>query len=584
MSVSTQAQNQPLLAPRSARAEQLSGWARHARAYARLTSGLILMFFVLCHLLSHIFLLVSLPIADKVLDAMMWFWRSDAGSIVLASTVVVHVSNALWSLYIRRYLRMPAWEIAQLAMGLLIPPLVIIHIVGTKVSDKFFGTATNYPAVLAAHWLSPPYLGVPWLVALQFLALLTVWIHACIGLHFWLRIRQWYPAWMPILGTVAVLIPALSLAGFIAGGNYIWREAEDPDFIANVVRDAKFTEEASAGAWRWVRYSFLAYGGLVLLPFAGRFVRGFVRRVNRPPRLTFVDGRKMTIVPGATVLETLRANNVPLAAVCGGRARCTTCRIRVVNGLELLPKPVGLEAAALTRIAAPAGVRLACQLRPTASIGVVPLLTPDASATHGLMRAGMEGAERQITVMFIDLRGSTTLSETRLPYDVLFILNQFFDEMSTALAATGGHYSNFTGDGLMAIYGLYAPERTNCSVQAMRGAREMLSRLDKVNARLKADLKEPLRIGIGIHFGEAIVGAMGPPKSQIVTAIGDTVNTTARLEGLTKEYNCSLIVSQAAAQAAGLKLDGHELHTATVKGRVGSIGFYALNEAPDLPS
>ena len=114
-----------------------------------------------------------------------------------------------------------------------------------------------------------------------------------------------------------------ALAGFIAGGNYIWREAEDPDFIANVVRDAKFTEEASAGAWRWVRYSFLAYGGLVLLPFAGRFVRGFVRRVNRPPRLTFVDGRKMTIVPGATVLETLRANNVPLAAVCGGRARCT---------------------------------------------------------------------------------------------------------------------------------------------------------------------------------------------------------------------------------------------------------------------
>lgn len=170
-----------------------------------------------------------------------------------------------------------------------------------------------------------------------------------------------------------------------------------------------------------------------------------------------------------------------------------------------------------------------------------------------------------------------------MPYDVLFILNQFFDEMSRALTTTGGHYSNFTGDGLMAIYGLYESNPAKSAGQALRGAREMLLRLDKVNVRLKADLKEPLRIGIGIHFGEAIVGAMGPPQSQIVTAIGDTVNTTARLEGLTKDYGCAIVLSQAAAQAAGLDLRGHTLHNATVKGRTGSIGFYALKEVPDLP-
>jgi adenylate cyclase len=132
----------------------------------------------------------------------------------------------------------------------------------------------------------------------------------------------------------------------------------------------------------------------------------------------------------------------------------------------------------------------------------------------------------------------------------------------------------------MAIYGLEAKDPEGSAVQALRGAREMLARLDKVNARLTADLKEPLRIGIGIHFGEAIIGAMGPPRSQIVTAIGDTVNTTARLEGLTKDYNCALIVSQAAAQAAGLDLTGHSLHHATVKGRVESVAFYALNAVP----
>jgi adenylate cyclase len=582
MSVSSS--SELLTMPRSARLERLIGSARLVRAYARLVSGLVMLTFVLTHFLSHIFLVVSLPVADKVLDVMMLFWRSPTGGIVLASAFVVHVTNALWSIYIRRYLRMPAWEIAQLALGLSIPPLIIIHVTGTKISDQFFGTATNYPAVLAAHWLSPPWLGVPWLVALQFLALLTLWVHACIGLHFWLRIRRWYPAWLPLLGTLAILIPALALAGFIAGGNHIWREAEDPEFIETVIRNAKFTPEASARAWYWVDVAFAVYAGLLVLPFMGRGIRGFVRSVHRPPRLTYVDGRSMTIVPGATVLETLRANRIPLASVCGGRARCTTCRIRVVDGLEALPEPAGLEAAALARIGATEGVRLACQLRPTSNITVLPLLTADASAQHGLMRAGMEGSERQVTVMFIDLRGSTTLGEARMPYDVLFILNQFFDEMSKALASTGGHYSNFTGDGLMAIYGLHAPERANCAVQALRGAREMLMRLDLVNARLKADLKEPLRIGIGIHFGEAIVGAMGPPRSQIVTAIGDTVNTTARLEGLTKDYDCVLVLSQAAAQAAGLNLSGHALHTATVKGRVESIAFYALNAVPDVPA
>jgi adenylate cyclase len=292
----------------------------------------------------------------------------------------------------------------------------------------------------------------------------------------------------------------------------------------------------------------------------------------------------MALLPGATVLETLRASGIPHASVCGGRGRCTTCRIRVVKGLDALPAPSGLEADALARIAAPAGMRLACQVRPTADIAVIPLLSADAGAADGLVRGGMEGNEQLVTVVFIDLRGSTTLGEARFPYDVLFILNQFFFEMNRALETTGGHYSNFTGDGLMAIYGLDAADPALSTTQALRGAAEMLRRLELLNAQLKIELKEPLRIGIGIHYGEAIVGAMGPPRSQIVTAIGDTVNTTARLEGLTKDYDCLLILSEPAAQAAGIKLEGAMLHSAPVKGRAQEVRFYAFNEMPELVS
>jgi adenylate cyclase len=563
----------------AARSERWVAVASLVRARARLLSGLVLLSFVLCHLASHITLIVSVPVAQQVLDSLMWFWRTEIGTYVLATALAVHVLNALWSIYIRRYLRLPAWELAQLCLGLSIPPLLMLHVVSTKISDRFLGTASDYHSVLSIQWVVTPWLGY-----LQFAAVLTVWVHACIGLHFWLRTKRWYPAWLPLLGALGVLIPSLALAGYISGGNQMLREAQKPGVVASIRDTAHQTPETIAQVWHMGVVGLTIYAGLLVLPFAGRGVRGFVYRMHRPPQLTHSNGRTMAMLPGATVLETLRANGIPHASVCGGRARCTTCRVRVISGQAQLPPPAGLEAAALARIGAMPGLRLACQIRPSTDISVAPLLAADSRAADGLVRGGMEGSERQVTVVFIDLRGSTTLGEMRMPYDVLFILNQFFNEMTKALVATGGHYSNFTGDGLMALYGLDTPDPAIGAAQALRGAREMLTRLDQLNAQLTADLKEPLRIGISVHFGEAIVGAMGPPGSQIVTAIGDTVNTTARLESLTKEYDCPLIVSRRAAQAAGLNLVAHSLHEALVKGRAESVEFYALKTVPDAAS
>jgi adenylate cyclase len=227
-------------------------------------------------------------------------------------------------------------------------------------------------------------------------------------------------------------------------------------------------------------------------------------------------------------------------------------------------------------------MRLACQICPTADISVMPLLAADARATDGMVPGGLEGSERLITVVFVDLRASTVLGEAKLPYDLLYILNQFFDEMIKALNATNGHYSQFTGDGLMALYGLNAKDPATGAADALRGAREMLARVAQLNSRLRGDLPQPMRIGIGIHFSEAIVGAMGPPGSQIITAIGDTVNACARLESLTKDYDCAAIVSRRAAEMAGLNVKGRKLHQASVQGRTQTVEFYALKTMADL--
>jgi adenylate cyclase len=548
------------------------------RARLRLISGLVMLAFVICHLTAHWFLLISVEDAETVLTALMYPWRTLIGTALLVVAFVVHYSNALWSIYIRRSLRLTRWEMAQVVLGLCIPFLLILHVVGTRIADSVLGVDIHYVNVLIGQWLHRP-----WHAPLQIIALITVWIHACIGIHYWLRTKRWYATWRPAFFIYGLLLPTLALAGYISGGNQVLRDANaDPDFVTSAATDAHVTAQAAAAADRIGTIGLTLAIGFTLLPFAARGVRELVYRRRKPPVLSHANGRSMPILPGATVLETLRANGISHASVCGGRARCTTCRVMVTSGVEKLPEPAGLEAKALGRIGATAGMRLACQIRPTADIAILPLLAAEATAAEGTIRGGLEGSERLITIMFVDLRASTTLAEAKLPYDTLFILNQFFHEMTQALVATNGHYSQFTGDGLMALYGLYAADPKSGPVDAVHGAREMLERLDQLNYRLRSDLREPLRIGIGIHYSEAIVGAMGPQRSQVITAIGDAVNTCARLESLTKEYGCAVVISRYAAEAAGLNLAGHTRHEAPVKGRREQVQFYALKTAADL--
>jgi adenylate cyclase len=547
------------------------------RSRLRLASGLVMLAFVLCHLTAHSFLLISLSRAEAALDTLMYPWRTTIGTAILLSALLIHYLNALWSIYVRRYLRLSRWEGWQLGLGLCIPLLLMLHVTGTRIAESVLGVTSHYSSVLIMQWQLSPWLGV-----LQAAAVLTVWIHACIGIHFWLRTKAWYPRWRALFVGLGLLLPTLALSGYVTAGNQVLRAAGDPDYTRLSLENSNLTEQNRTEIVRIAEAGSAVYLALTLLPFVGRGVRGWLYRRRRPPLLSHSSGRILPMLPGATVLEALRENGIPHASVCGGRARCTTCRILVTKGLDRLPVPAGLEAIALARIGATPGMRLACQICPTADISVMPLLAADAGAAEGMVRGGLEGRERLITVLFVDLRGSTPLGESKMPYDLLYILNQLFHEMIKALDATNGHYAQFTGDGLMALYGLNAKDPATGAADALCGAREMLARIDQLNSRLRGDLLQPLRIGIGIHFGEAIVGAMGPPGSQIISAIGETANACSRLEGLTKQYDCRVIVSRRAAETAGLDVRSHELHRATVKGLAQPVECYALKTLADL--
>jgi hypothetical protein len=154
------------------------------RARLRLGSGLIMLAFVVMHLTAHVVLLISFDWADATLALLMTPWRTTAGTALLAAAFLTHYANALWSIYVRRSLRMPRWELWQLALGLSIPLLLARHVVASRVSELALGTSTTYSTIMLTFWHSRPWLGI-----LQVLALIVIWLHASIGIHFWLRTK-----------------------------------------------------------------------------------------------------------------------------------------------------------------------------------------------------------------------------------------------------------------------------------------------------------------------------------------------------------------------------------------------------------
>ena len=194
---------------------------------------------------------------------------------------------------------------------------------------------------------------------------------------------------------------------------------------------------------------------------------------------------------------------------------------------------------------------------------------------------GLAGASKKVAVMFIDLRGSTGLGEQRLPYDVGVYPQSVLRRDVGRIRSNRGHYAQFSGDGLMALYGLESGVDGGCR-DALKGAVKMARRMRTLNQRLAQELSEPLRIGIGIHCGEAIVGTMGPPKSPNFSAVGDNINIAARLEGQTKVYQCTLVVSAEAARAAGVKLSQYPMHAADIRGREEPVMVYAISGPLEL--
>ena len=524
------------------------------------------------HLSNHALGLISVRAQEAMRPWVMALWHSLPGQVLLYGSLSIHATIALIVLFRRRHYHMPRWEWIQILLGLTIPYLLLVHIVNTRGTRVLTGIDIDYTYEIANLWVDP------WTRFRQIALVLLVWGHFAVGLHFWWRLHSWYRRAFPAILVALVLVPTAALLGFAEVGMTMTAHARtDPQWI-RAIKARGVPADPRRAKLRATLKDWVGPGwfGLVGLVFSAAQVRNWRQRHARF-KVTYPDTTAIEAPIGMSVLEVSRMARRPHMSVCGGRARCTTCRILIANAAGELPKPREIEAAALRRIGAPSDVRLACQLRPEVDLTVQPLLHPSlATPTHHAV--GREfGEERDVTILFVDVRGSTSLAETRLPYDVVFLLNSLFAAMAESVEKSGGYYSNFTGDGLMALFGLDRG-RSEGARAALQCALTMFEALDSLNDRLAGELEKPLAIGVGIHTGEAIVGRMGPPKTPILSAIGDSVNTTARLESATKELGVPLVVSVETLGAAGISAST-PLTQVSLRGRAGMMAVAALDVA-----
>lgn len=532
------------------------------KSRVHIISGLVLAVFIASHFANHALGIASIDLMEQGRRGFSVVWRSWPGTILLYGALLAHFVLAFEALWRRRSPRMPLAEALKIGLGLALPLLIAEHVIATRMDYTLTGFVRGYPEVLRAIGTTTP-------TVIQYVvAVVVAWAHGCLGLWFWLRGRAWFQRYAPVFHMLAVVLPILALTGMFSGIRWVSAmpyTPNDPSALTSAtiyeIRNGFFIVFA------------LLLGGIILIKLVPNKHR---------VRIRYPGGRVVAVDPGTSVLDASRSAGIPHVSVCGGRGRCSTCRVQVIEGLEGQPEAEGREKATLKSISAARDVRLACQLRPVRDLTVAPLV--DAGSVPQMIRPALDsaaGQERMVAALFCDLRGFTQLSERKLPYDVVFLLNRYFATVGEAVDGAGGSVDKFIGDGAIALFGLQTDLSLACR-QALQAAVKLGEGIAELNASFSSELETPLRIAIGLHAGPAIVGQMGHGKVSSLTAIGDTINTASRLEGLAKERNVQLVVSAAVMDIAGIALPDHMSEEIEIRGREARLETWIVPDVTDL--
>jgi adenylate cyclase len=288
--------------------------------------------------------------------------------------------------------------------------------------------------------------------------------------------------------------------------------------------------------------------------------------------------------PDSTLLDVSIAHKITHWHECGGNGRCTTCRVRVLDGASHLSAPTRREAELAQARGWDPTIRLACQTSAKGDVTLERIVLSEATASQ--LRAetiGREaGVERPLAILFCDMRDFTALADSNSAFDVVHILNRFFEALGDPILLNGGIISHYVGDQICGLFGLDDADPARFCSGAMRAAFGMVEAIDRLNEDLARSFGLRVRVGIGVHFGNVIVGDVGHPTLRRFTIIGDAVNTASRIESMTKDLGATILVSRAVAERLA---DGSLSVTATrmarLRGKRSDIELLAVDGFAD---
>ena len=554
---------------------QIDGCVRRIRMY----SGIIIFVYVIGHLINHSLGLISINAMDTMRVYVTAFYKFPPVALLLYGAIFSHMFLAFYSILRRRTFKMSPRDLVQAVLGFLVPWLLIGHVLVGGFSTRFEDLIDSYElTVLGTFVFDPKY------VLFLMLAVIGVWVHGVIGILGLIQFTEFYRKWKTVLLIVSWLLPTLALLGYASAGKELLRNIEaDPKIIDSILIAANFTEDLGrAVAFRsnlilYNYHYFLAVFGLLL------FLTYHLRKSRKSIKISYPKGKEILIAKGTTILEASREHGIPHVAMCGGRGRCSTCRVLVKSKLNNLPVRNDTESLIANRLGFDDEIRLACQLRPTKNMEIRPLVDAPLNSLTEYERAYLSGTEKELVIMFIDLRNFTPLSEKMLPYDIVYLLNQYFKIAGEAIESNGGRIDKFIGDGIMALFMGETNLQKN-SENSLIAASRIAKGIKKLSVSTEADFGSKLEIGIGIHAGNSVVGSMGYGDNISETAIGDCVNVASRLEQLTKQENCELIVSEKLFEQSAIRVSPTERKTVEIKGKSEKLSICSFSNATMIPT
>ncbi|MHA6264959.1 adenylate/guanylate cyclase domain-containing protein [Arenibacterium sp. CAU 1754] len=536
----------------------------------RIASGLVLFTYALFHFLNIGFGLISPDLLERGQEWRQVITRSWPGSVLLYGALLIHAGLALVKLAGRRTLRMPLSEAMQIALGLLIPLFLTAHVVYTRAAHELFDVNDRMGYLIGLIFGTPD----GWR---QSLLLLIVWTHGCIGLHYWLRNLPWWRRAQPLLVAAMVLVPSFALAGFLTEGRRLAALQTDSAQWGTLLQQFNWPSGATFAALaRITEVTLQVIWAALILTAVVHFGRKIIGR-RRSVRVRYVDGPDISAARGPTLLEMSRAHGVAHTALCGGRGRCTTCRVVIEDGADMLHPPSDAELRSLQAVNAPPGTRLACQIRPSHPMTVFRVFRPDGRRARAHASAGQE---RRMAVLFLDIRGFTARTTGQLPYDVVFLLNRFFDAIVPAITGTGGVVDKYLGDGLLALF--ETADESSSARAALQATARIGAALETFNQSLAREGAPELRIGIGLHLGNLVLGEIGAAGNAPRTIIGETVNAASRLEAKTKDIGVEVLVSSTVLSSAGIDVADLPLTRMDLRGVRTPVESLPIAKARDL--